>query len=74
MTCDASGFPTPSIRWTRSRSGQVLSEKKQLNITSSDKSDAGEYMCTASNGVGLPKTAKAYVTVQCEYTVHHVIK
>ena len=72
LSCDASGFPLPSIKWTKS--GQNLSHKKQLNISSSDKSDAGEYMCTASNGVGQAKTAKAYVSVQCESKFHNVIK
>ena len=72
LSCDASSFPAPSITWTRS--GQVLSDKKQLSITSSDKRDTGEYMCTASNGVGQPKTAKAYVTVQCESKFHNVLK
>ena len=72
LSCYASGFPAPSIKWTRL--GKLLSSNKQLNIPRSDKDDAGEYMCTASNGVGQPKTAKSYVTVQCEFTIHHVIK
>ena len=72
LSCDASGFPAPSITWTRS--GKVFSDMKQLNITKSGKSDAGEYMCTASNGVGQPKTAKAYVTVQCESKFHNILK
>ena len=72
LSCDASGFPAPSIAWIKF--GQVLPDNKQLNISSSGKSDAGEYMCTTSNGVGQPKTAKAYVTVQCESKFHNVIK
>ncbi|XP_022795716.1 hemicentin-2-like [Stylophora pistillata] len=62
LTCDASGFPAPYVRWTKSR--KTLSYKKKLHISSSKKSDAGEYMCTVGNGVGQEKSARAYVTVQ----------
>ena len=64
LSCDASGFPEPKIRWEKS--GIHLSHTKQLNITSSNKNDAGEYVCIASNGVGQEKTVRAYVTVQCK--------
>ena len=65
LSCDASGFPEPKIRWEKS--GINLSETKQLNITSSNRNDAGEYVCIASNGGKQEKTVSAYVTVQCEY-------
>ena len=64
LSCDASGFPEPKIRWEKS--GIHLSHTKQLNITSSNKNDAGEYVCIASNGVGQEKTVRVYVTVQCK--------
>ena len=70
MSCDASGFPTPSLTWTKN--GQVVSQLKQLKIQNSDKSEAGMYMCTASNGVGQDKRAEAYVAVQCKYTSCHI--
>ena len=71
MSCDASGFPTPSLTWIKN--GQVVSQLKQLNIQSSSRSDAGIYMCNASNGLGQDKTAKAYITVQCKHHAasHH---
>ena len=65
MSCDASGFPTPSLTWTKN--GKFVSQLKQLNIQRSNRSDAGMYVCTASNGVGQDKTAKTYVTVQCKH-------
>jgi len=72
VSCDASGFPEPSVKWKKD--GQILSQPKQLSIQTSDRSDTGLYVCTASNGVGQDKTAQAYVTVQCKSTFHHVIK
>lgn len=71
LTCDASGFPAPYVRWTKS--GKTLSDKKQLHISSSKKSDAGEYMCTVGNGVGQEKSARAYVTVQCKFLLQDII-
>ena len=66
LSCDASGFPEPKISWKKS--GISLSHTKQLNISSSNKDDAGEYVCIASNGVRQEKTIRAYVTVQCKST------
>ena len=71
VSCDASGFPKPYFTWTKD--GQVLSQLKKLNIQRSNRSNAGIYVCTASNGVGQDKTAKAYVTVQCKFVSHHII-
>ena len=64
LSCDASGFPQPKIRWEKS--GITLSHNKQLNIPSSKRKDVGEYVCIASNGVRKEKTVRAYVTVQCK--------
>ena len=72
LSCDASGFPEPTIRWEKS--GINLSHSKQLNITSSNRNDAGEYVCIASNGVRQEKTVRAYVTVQCKSYFQYVIK
>ena len=72
LSSDASGFPEPKIRWEKS--GVKLSDTKQLNITSSDRNDAGEYVCIASNGGRQEKTARAYVTMQCKSSFQYVIK
>ena len=72
LSCDASGFPEPKIRWEKSEI--KLSNTKQLNISSSNRNDAGEYVCIASNGVRQEKTVRAYVTVQCKSFFQYVIK
>ena len=72
LRCDASGFPEPKIRWEKS--GNKLSDTKQLNISSSNRNDAGEYVCIASNGVRQEKTVRAYVTVQCKSFFQYVMK
>ncbi|CAH3158669.1 unnamed protein product [Pocillopora meandrina] len=70
LRCDASGFPEPRIRWKKS--GINLSDTKQLNITSSNRNDAGEYVCIASNGVRQEKRVRAYVTVQYPPTIRNL--
>ena len=72
LSCDASGFPEPQIGWEKS--GTYLSHTKQLNISSSNRNDTGEYVCIASNGVGQEKTVRAYVTVQCKSSFQYVMK
>ena len=72
LSCDASGFPEPKIRWEKS--GTNLSYSKQLNINSSNRNHAGEYVCIASNGERQEKTVRAYVTVQCKSSFQYVIK
>ena len=72
LSCDASGFPEPKIRWKKSRT--YLSQTKQLNLSSSNRNDAGEYVCIASNGVGQEKTVRAYVTVQCKSLFQYVMR
>ena len=72
LSCDASGFPEPQIRWEKS--GINLSRTKQLNITSSNRNDAGEYVCIAGNGWRQEQTVRAYVTVQCKSSFQYVIK
>lgn len=72
VSCDASGFPKPSFMWKKD--GQFLSQSKQLSIPTSDRSNAGMYVCIATNGVGQDKTAQVYVTVQCKFLSHHFIE
>ena len=72
LSCDASGFPEPKIRWEKS--GSNLSHSKQFNISSSSRNDAGEYICIASNGVRQEKAVRAYVIVQCKSSFQYVIK
>ena len=70
LRCQASGYPVPTITWTKD-GRRLLGAQRDVNIAQSRKSDAGRYVCTADNGVGPPKAAEAYVTVQCKYK--HVI-
>ena len=74
LICNASGKPEPNITWTKEKPGNqqntvVVQEGKVLNITNINRTDAGNYTCTAYNGFGKPENQKVYVNVTCEYVL-----
>merc|ERR550517_687175 len=56
LRCRASGVPPPVIQWHKSvgplPSGEIGCQGACFTITELKRSGAGDYMCTASNGVG----------------------
>ncbi|RMX40395.1 hypothetical protein pdam_00023999, partial [Pocillopora damicornis] len=60
LTCEASGTPLPSINWTKEEPGNqgstsVVQAGKVLTITNMNRTDAGNYTCTAYNGFAPAK-------------------
>ena len=69
LTCNASGKPEASIKWTMVGYAEDLSTDSRLIVNVSKqlaKKNTIQYQCTASNGVGTPATATVDVTVHCE--------
>ncbi|KAI2562842.1 NCAM1 isoform 26, partial [Pan troglodytes] len=77
LTCEASGDPIPSITW-RTSTRNISSEEKTLDghmvvrsharvssltLKSIQYTDAGEYICTASNTIGQDSQSM-YLEVQ----------
>lgn len=60
MECRASGNPVPTIAWTRKNnvlpSGERSVSGLSLVIQHADRHSAGQYQCSADNGVGQPDT------------------
>jgi len=56
LRCEASGVPPPTIQWHKSvgtvPGGEIGCQGACFTITELTRSGAGDYMCTASNGVG----------------------
>ena len=66
LRCSASGNLTPNITWTKDKSSSVLHQGDTCSIVDIDRNAAGNYTCTAWNGVGEPKKAIAAVSVHCK--------
>ncbi|KAJ3646225.1 hypothetical protein Zmor_023820 [Zophobas morio] len=60
MECRASGNPVPTVAWTRKNnvlpSGERSVSGLSLVIQHADRHSAGQYQCSADNGVGQPDT------------------
>ncbi|XP_017276034.1 hemicentin-1 isoform X1 [Kryptolebias marmoratus] len=65
LVCESSGIPPPNLTWMKDGYGlksdqrlRVLSGGRQLQISSTERSDTGSYTCTASSESGT--TSKEY--------------
>ena len=81
FTCDANGNPPPTFSWTIDGSAvnttanpriSLTADRKQLTITSVNRTDSGEYRCVASNIVKTVTSAAASLTVQCKKMFIHL--
>ena len=66
LYCNATGNPTPNITWTKNGNARGLYQGERYNIVNIQRQAAGDYTCTAWNGVGEQKNATAAVTVHCK--------
>ncbi|KAK2557578.1 hypothetical protein P5673_020339, partial [Acropora cervicornis] len=55
LNCSAKGKPKPRITWTRLSDNSVVT----MPLININRHDAGDYRCTAENGVGMPSTRNA---------------
>ena len=70
LDCAANGKPAVDIKWNSVGSTLVLSSGVKTNsliFTSINKTDNGEFICTASNVAGKV-TQSVKVTVNCKFT------
>ena len=72
LHCNATGNPTPNITWTKDDSSSVLHQGDIYSIVNITRDAAGNYTCTAWNGVGEQKKAIAEVTVHCELIFSYI--
>ncbi|KAK8376395.1 hypothetical protein O3P69_009795 [Scylla paramamosain] len=67
LECEASGNPTPTIRWSRKEghlpSGAEEEEGLSMTLEGVDRHVEGTYTCTADNGIGDPASASMSITV-----------
>ncbi|XP_061908758.1 basement membrane-specific heparan sulfate proteoglycan core protein [Entelurus aequoreus] len=66
LRCDAHGFPSPTVTWSKLRSPLPWRHKVvggQLVLPNVGRQDSGEYICTATNDAG---TTEVTVTLNVE--------
>ena len=66
LRCNATGNPAPNITWTKDGSPTVLYQGETYNIVNIQRQAAGDYTCTAWNGVGEKTNATATLAVHCK--------
>jgi len=57
------GIPDPTVLWTKVATGEHI-EGNPLNMTNINRTQAGEYKCTANNTCGEASTVLV-IDVQC---------
>ncbi|KAK5640980.1 hypothetical protein RI129_009527 [Pyrocoelia pectoralis] len=69
LECRASGNPVPTVAWTRKNnvlpSGERSVNGLSLVIQHADRHSAGQYQCSADNGVGQPDSR--HITLNVRY-------
>ena len=79
LTCDATGSPTPEIRWRHTRPNTILpngikgpfKKGNDFQITNIQLEDRGEYECIASNGYPSEEyksSETTYIRMECKYS------
>ena len=75
FTCNATGNPAPTFRWTKNGSVlttdsriSLLLDGKHLTITNVTREDSGQYVCEATNNVTTVPSDSATLNVQCKIT------
>ena len=77
FTCNATGNPAPTFRWTKN--GSVLTtgsrislslDGKQLTLTNVTREDSGQYVCEATNNVRTVPSDSATLNVKCKITFY----
>ena len=78
FTCNATGNPAPTFRWTKN--GSVLttgsrislsSDGKQLTVANVTREDSGQYVCEATNNVTTVASDSATLNVKCKITYYN---
>lgn len=61
--CRAHGNPTPKITWRKD--GKTVTEENTLSFET-NRTQSGEYLCSAENGLNSTVSASAHLNVQCK--------
>ena len=66
LHCNATGNPTPNITWRQNAISAVLHHGQSYIMHNINRNQAGNYICSAWNGIGDKKNATITVIVLCK--------
>ena len=66
LKCEASGYPAPTVMWTKDGGPVRCVVAGVIHIGKSKRDDSGTYMCRVDNKVGQADQRKTFVTVNCK--------
>lgn len=71
LRCVTDGRPQPTVTWTKigESSSTEYSDTQTLIITNANRTEAGTYKCTATNGIGDSASAAMHVNIFCKYLI-----
>lgn len=73
ISCDVTGFPTPSVKWTKD--GVLLDAKESiLSLSSVEVDNTGLYTCTATSPLGSFDSQSTNLTVIGRCSTHVTFK
>lgn len=69
VTCSGKGHPALTYVWKKNATSEPIAKSHILRLGEMKRSDAGNYICEASNRHGN-ETTNVYFNVQCKYELY----
>ena len=71
LDCIRVGRPHPLVSWAKinGKTFVTYQDDQRLTIKNVNRTDAGTYRCTATNGIGKAATATRHVNVFCRLSL-----
>ncbi|XP_068685530.1 fibroblast growth factor receptor 3-like isoform X2 [Montipora foliosa] len=64
LKCNASGYPQPTVTWSKLNANELIISSQWINFTNISKEATGEYICNANNTCGEKWSSVRTIDVQ----------